>query len=152
MRAVMASIKPKHTANIVVGLKTVELRKTGPGTAPFKVYVYETLDGGKGAGEVVCEFVCDKYMGTIFDVYGRVRNEICNAACLTEEEIIKYARGGNVCGWHISNLEVYNETIPLMAFKGLQRTKFGLRPYAIKRPPQSWVYVEELLQQPAEGE
>ena len=143
MRAVLASIKPRHTANIIVGLKSIELRKTGPGTVPFKVYVYETLDGGKGAGEIVCEFVCDKYCGSIFDVHGRVRDGICKAACLTEEEILKYARGGNVCGWHITNLVVYNDTIPLMKFKGLRRTKFGFEPYPIKRPPQSWIYVEE---------
>ena len=144
MRAVMASIKPRHTANIMVGLKSIELRKTGPGTTPFKVYVYETLDGGKGAGEVVCEFVCDRYIGHMLDVYGRVRDGGCKAACLTGGEILDYARGGNVCGWHISDLEVYNETIPLMNFRGLRRTKFGLEPYAIKRPPQSWCYVEEL--------
>jgi predicted transcriptional regulator len=144
MRAVLASIKPRHTANIMVGVKSIELRKTGPGTTPFKVYVYETLDGGKGAGEAVCEFVCDRYIGHIFDVYGRVRDGICKAVCLTEEEILEYARGGNLCGWHITNLKVYNESIPLMAFKGLRRTKFGLEPYTIQRPPQSWCYVEEL--------
>lgn len=143
MIAVLASIKPRHTANIIVGLKDIELRKTGPGTVPFKVYVYETLDGGKGAGEIVCEFVCDKYCGRIFDVHGRVLDGICKAVCLTEEEILMYARGGNVCGWHITNLVVYNETIPLMKFKGLRRTKVGVEPYPIKRPPQSWIYVEE---------
>lgn len=144
MIAVMASIKPRHTANFMVGLKSIELRKTGPGRVPFKVYVYETLEGGKGAGEVVCEFVCDRYMGPIFDVRGRVRDEICKAACLTEEEIHKYARGGNICGWHITNLKVYNETTPLFAFRGLRRTKFGMGPYTIQRPPQSWCYVEEI--------
>lgn len=111
---------------------------------PFKVYVYETLDGGKGAGEVVCEFVCDRYIGPIFDVFGKAKDGICTAACLTEEEILAYAKGGNVCGWHISELEVYNEAIPLWAFNGLRRTKFGTEPYALKRPPQSWCYVEDL--------
>jgi predicted transcriptional regulator len=144
MKAVLASIKPRHVANILVGIKTLELRKTGPGTAPFKVYVYETLDGGKGAGEVVCEFVCDRYMGNIFDVYGWVKDEICKAACLTEKEILDYARGGNVCGWHITELNIYNEPIPLFAFTGHRRMKSGFELYAIERPPQSWCYVEEL--------
>lgn len=143
MKAVMASIKPRHTANIMAGIKDVELRKTGPGTVPFRVYVYETLGGG-GAGEVVCEFVCDRYVGNFFDVYGRVRDWVCQAACVSEKEILEYARGGNICGWHISELKVYEETVPLSAFKGLRRTKFGLEPYAMKRPPQSWCYVEEL--------
>lgn len=143
MKAVMASIKPRHTANIMARIKDIELRKTGPGSVPFRVYVYETLGGG-GAGEIVCEFVCDRYVGNFFDVYGRVRYWVCQAACVSEKEILEYARGGNICGWHISELKVYEETVPLSAFKGLRRTKFGLEPYAMKRPPQSWCYVEEL--------
>lgn len=85
MKSILMSIKPKWIEKITSGEKTVEVRKTVPkcGT-PFKVYMYETRDGGhsckrcdetaetcyswaksgvgcyNGRGKVVGEFVCDK--------------------------------------------------------------------------------------------
>lgn len=50
MKAVLISIKPKWCDLIRRGRKTVEVRKTCPKLeVPFKVYIYETMDGGRGA-------------------------------------------------------------------------------------------------------
>ena len=46
--------------------------------------------------------------------------------------------------WHISDLEVYDTPKELSEFSGLRHTKFRLEPVSLKRPPQSWCYVEEL--------
>lgn len=65
MKAVLISIKPKWCDLIRRGRKTVEVRKTCPKLeVPFKVYIYETMDGGRGSGLVFGEFVC-----TGFDVF-----------------------------------------------------------------------------------
>lgn len=171
--AVMVSIKPRHTANIKSRKKSLEVRKTVPSISnPFKVYVYETKDGSEGAGAVVCEFVCDyiAFMQNPFD--GSVSQEDSQAACLTEKEIQSYARGRTVYGWHISELKLYDEPIPLNKF--VPRCQFMLDdmptcdhkavgcPYQnydynpegslntvtclklMKRPPQSWCYVLEV--------
>ena len=59
MKAVLISIKPKWCDLIRRGRKTVEVRKTCPKLeVPFKVYIYETMDGGRGSGLVFGEFVC----------------------------------------------------------------------------------------------
>lgn len=64
-KAVLISIKPKWCDLIRRGRKTVEVRKTCPKLElPFKVYIYETVDGGRGSGLVFGEFVC-----TGFDVF-----------------------------------------------------------------------------------
>ena len=53
MKAVLISIKPKWCDLIRRGRKTVEVRKTCPKLeVPFKVYIYETMDGGRGSGLV----------------------------------------------------------------------------------------------------
>jgi predicted transcriptional regulator len=176
MKAVLASIKPRHTANIKAGKKSLEVRKTVPTISnPFKVYVYETKDGGEGAGAVVCEFVCDyiAFMQNLFD--GSISQEDCQAACLTEQEILDYAAGKTVYGWHISGLKVYEKPKPLSWFvtegdcncmnckkcgwfnKGngynveddcdLGYENIG-RETPLKplfRPPQSWCYVEDTI-------
>ena len=46
-------------------------------------------------------------------------------------------------GWHISDLLIYDQPKGLDEFTRLRETKFGSEPVTIKRPPQSWCYVEE---------
>lgn len=36
----------------------------------------------------------------------------------------------------------YEQPKELSEFSGLRQTKFGLEPVSLKRPPQSWCYVE----------
>lgn len=46
-------------------------------------------------------------------------------------------------GWHISDLKIYDRPRPLSDFTRLRATKFGYEPVEIRRPPQSWFYVED---------
>ena len=105
MKAVLISIKPKWCDLIRRGRKTVEVRKTCPKLeVPFKVYIYETMDGGRGSGLVFGEFVCNG-----FDVFRPIGKGISikrfpalYESCLTLDEIVKYAQGEPVYGWQIS--------------------------------------------------
>ena len=54
-----------------------------------------------------------------------------------------YWRGTMLCGWHISDLHIYDEVRELSEFAGLRNTRFGAALYDIKRAPQSWCYVEQ---------
>ena len=49
---------------------------------------------------------------------------------------------GTGYGWHITDLRIYDAPRELSEFTGLRNTRFGAAPYDIKRPPQSWCYVE----------
>lgn len=79
-------------------------------------------------------------------------------SCIPKERLNSYAGKTPVLyAWHISELKVYDTPKPLSAFKGLCKIEVGCWecPYynyttvecdgrTIKRPPQSWCYVEEL--------
>lgn len=141
---------------------------------PFKVYVYcskprfEHEDffalvgkqGFHGGGKVIGEFVCD---GTVWlarvgftrrgaEPEYRMENNgdwtpigrLLEEACLTEEEINAYLGGNPGFGWHISDLKIYDKPRGLSEWTGLRFTRFGAEPVDIKRPPQSWNYVEEI--------
>ena len=119
-KAVLISIRPEWCEKIARGEKTVEVRKTRPKLdTPFKCYIYCTKGNDarrlRGSwGKVIGEFICDRV------------------------ETIKTPK-------------------PLSEFKGLCKIEVGCGecPYynytkmecdgrTIKRPPQSWCYVEEL--------
>ena len=155
-KAVLISIRPEWVEKITNGEKTLEVRKNCLNMEPpFKCYIYCTNNGGCLAnrdaclnGKVVAEFVCD----TVFPIQIE-----CNApaafgagievpgTCLTDRKILEYlGNGKRGFAWHISDLKIYDTPKPLSAFKGLRETKFGYAPAEIKRPPQSWCYVEEL--------
>lgn len=153
-KAVLISISPEWVKKILAGEKTLEVRKTRPKLeAPFKVYIYCTagnlsyevnngmmcnISGGK---MVVGEFVCD-------DIIEDLRGENCDILCgqgyMSLAQIKAYGRNKKLYGWHISDLKIYAQPKQLSVFKGLRKTKFGYAPVEIKRPPQSWCYVEEL--------
>ena len=50
--------------------------------------------------------------------------------CIRREDILEYAGYGEAYGWHISDLQIYDEPKELSAF-------------GISRPPQSWMYVHK---------
>ena len=174
-KAVLISIQPKWCQLIASGRKTIELRKTRPKlTAPFKVYIYCTkykcgekmsFQQGK-TGKVIGEFVCDGFLSHC---------EMANAdiaevqSLVRRENILEYAGGKEVFGWHISDLVIYDKPLELCEFfkpcikeaypwcldcvQGLtaeeRRMYSHLRSVDVpcggwlKRPPQSWCYVEE---------
>lgn len=155
-KAVLISIRPEWVEKIANGEKTLELRKTEPKLeTPFKVYIYCTagnlsyeVSNGmfcniSGGRVVVGEFVCDK-IGIIWGGgYLKMPESAFAGSCLNMYQIDTYLDGKDGHFWHISKLEIYDAPKPLSKFKGLRKTKFGYAPVEIKRPPQSWCYVEE---------
>lgn len=168
MKSVMLSIRPKWCEKIAGGEKTIEVRKTKPKLeTPFKCYIYCTsgrpdlnipisperlmqdyLDTGSmqslncplGNGKVIGEFTCDRIYGLA--PLNHAPDDVEKQACLTREEIVNYLKGTGY-GWHIVGLRIYDQPRELSEFTGLRNTRFGAAPYDIKRPPQSWCYVEE---------
>lgn len=155
-KAVLISIRPEWVEKIANGEKTLELRKTEPKLeTPFKVYIYCTagnlsyeVSNGifcniSGGRLVVGEFVCDR-IGIIWGGgYLKMPESAFAGSCLNMYQIDTYLDGKDGHSWHISNLKIYDVPKPLSKFKGLRKTKFGYVPVEIKRPPQSWCYVEE---------
>lgn len=171
-KAVLISIRPKWCELIANGTKTVEVRKTRPKLqTPFKCYIYCTMDHpyisvfcgeldklnyrtntvGRCNGKVIGEFTCDR----IYELapLNHAPDDVEKQACLTREEIVNYLKGTGY-GWRISGLRIYDKPRALSKL---------CRPYEcddcdakwatdcnachdkgkIKRPPQSWRYVEE---------
>lgn len=173
-KSVLISIRPEWCEKIARGEKIVEVRKTRPKLeTPFKCYIYCTLQGcneffrvdlgrdvakwnrGKWAdrkGKVIGEFVCDTYVTDKTFGHDTLFNA---AACMSESDVVAYSAGTPLYGWHISDLKIYDTPKELSKFSrpfenciGKVCDEYGCA-YCengghIKRPPQSWCYVEEL--------
>ena len=111
-------------------------------------------------GRVIGEFTCKKITGLTHvgetgswepaslyvmapGSYYKPADELLEAACMSKETAEKYLKGRDGCGWHISDLKIYDRPRPLSDFTRLRATKFGYEPVDIERPPQSWFYVED---------
>ena len=160
MKAVLISIRPKWCEKIASSEKKIEVRKTRPKLqTPFKCYIYCTLpryphedfietDYPKpqfyGGGKVIGEFTCNRVTNLFSNSRFWLDEDDILHTCLSAAEMRKYANGANgLYGWHISNLKIYDKPRELASLTGLRATRFGAAPYDIKRPPQSWCYVEE---------
>lgn len=112
-------------------------------------------------GRVIGEFTCKKITGLTHvgetgnwepaslyvmapGSYYKPADEFLKAACMSNETAEKYLKGRDGYGWNISDLKIYDNPRKLKEFTGLQSTRFGMRPVKVRRPPQSWRYVEEL--------
>lgn len=139
-------------------------------------------------GRVIGEFTCKKITGLTHvgetgswepaslcvmapGSYYKPADELLEAACMSKETAEKYLKGRDGCGWHISDLKIYDKPKPLSCFSkhgfsslfgtsvcGNEDCKYyepsgdrmvpptcGLNGYcSLHRPPQSWCYVEEL--------
>lgn len=116
-----------------------------------------------GNGKVIGEFICDAIISHC---------EMANAdiaeqrGCIRREQLFEYANGAELYGWHISKLKIYSdqpkelsefgalcdEDCPNCEFwkydmvnqherdMDCTNSSYPLRP--LKRPPQSWCYVE----------
>lgn len=102
--------------------------------------------------------------------YHIISEDILNKSCLKQEEILEYTNGKDLYAWHIDNLKIYNTPKGLDRFTHYipnnecptkqcgtncedcpnydEEHETCLALYythrEIKRPPQSWCYVEEL--------
>ena len=155
-KAVLISIRPKWCELIASGKKTVEIRKTRPKLeTPFKVYIYATKAANDEpfsytiqknydapgertyryscGGEVIGEFVCDRIDDIMISCSDpNIRGIPVQGTGLTDREIMDYIGNGKTgFSWHISDLVTCNKPKKLSEFN-------------LKRPPQSWCYVEEV--------
>lgn len=122
-------------------------------------------------GKVIGEFVCDKIVPIKVFPNGTIQNYMFYDLEQTKvpyDDIAKYIGDGrDGCGWHISNLMIYDRPKELSEFEKpckcigeyegeaycdcLNCDDAGDSDYGViacdrklKRPPQSWCYVEEL--------
>lgn len=111
------------------------------------------VGGFLGNGKVIGEFTCDRIYeletrspGGSYYVKGEdqpTTNDVARQSCLTLKDMHEYLQAKAGYGWHISELKIYDAPKDLDEFTFLRETKFGSEPVTIKRPPQSWCYVEE---------
>lgn len=164
MKAILMSIKPKWCEKIFNGEKTVEVRKTAPKLKPpFKVYVYESIGQGEGAGAVVGEFVCDEkhdiqFTGASYMINNDISltNGIARQSCLWFDDMFSYLGVKGGAALHIVNPKRYDTPKELSEFRKPDvwyKTETGNTSAlvhetgtAITRPPQSWCYVEEIVE------
>ncbi len=113
-----------------------------------------------GLGKVIGEFVCDQIEVIGFSPYNHGEyickdQTLIDQSCLTFEEMFDYFGEKYGYAWHISDLVIYDEPKELGEFfKACDKTTptdcsvcvDHLRNVckSLKRPPQSWCYVEEV--------
>ena len=111
-----------------------------------------------GNGKVIGEFVCDCITGLRADNGIQTYYNGQKGTCLSDAEIIKYASGKKVYYWHISDLKIYDEPKKINEFRKPDEEISGtseqnghtvfydgyINGEVLKKPPQSWCYVEEL--------
>lgn len=112
-------------------------------------------------GHVVGEFVCDRVetIKAATESYGiyDVDDDFVAQTRLVDGALWDYGKGATLYGWHISKLEIYDTPKVLSKFRricdkgcrceGCARYwgnggNCGIDSLRIKRPPQSWCYVE----------
>ena len=140
MKAVLMSIRPEWVKRIMFGLKTKEVRKRAPLTEhPYKVYVYCTKGGEEfRLTGVIGKIAPCKYNGTICGEFTCVStteykepwSASPGGSCMSARELYEYQGDADkLCFMAIEN--------PILYDKPMSLEDFGL-----KRPPQSWQYVE----------
>lgn len=127
---------------------------------------------GKVIGEFICDEITylgnvstDPWCALIGDVHEWHKQLVTKYACLTEEELLKY---GGKYAWRISNLVIYDKPRELSEFyidscinfrTGecvsptnecvylFHNSQGDIQPCItkLKRPPQSWCYVKEVI-------
>ncbi len=114
-------------------------------------------------GHVAGEFICDRVetIKAATEPYGiyDVDDDFVVQTRLVDGALWEYGKGATLYGWHISKLEIYDTPKVLSKFRricdkgcrceGCARYwgnggNCGIDSLRIKRPPQSWCYVEEL--------
>ena len=117
----------------------------------------------EGRGKVIGEFVCDRFIASFLN-----NNDgwFIECGCLTQKEIDEYQGDKAILyGWHISDLVIYDKPRELSEFQlpcghsndcgTCKRAKHCIDPInseyrfshceleiGLKRPPQSWCFVE----------
>ena len=123
--------------------------------------------GGRAViGEFVCDYIVEAWWDYVPDAITREVTggnlEALTGLCMTDTELFAYtgdSMRGHVYGWHISNLRIYDKPRELTEFRRVcpndlycetcamcvkNNGTCGNESLHIKRPPQSWCYVEEV--------
>jgi predicted transcriptional regulator len=167
----------KEEAGKPIYEKRIEVRKSAPKEVPFKAYIYCTKDKpylyrvdddnnfeltntlrpktyeyvkdyNEQNGKVIGEFICDKVYNLV-NAFGGIMfaDENLNQlepqlfrdmSCLTDEQTADYLGDKDGYGWHISDLKIYDKPKELSEFWGRKK---------LTRPPQSYMFVEEVEEQ-----
>ena len=116
---------------------------------------------GKVGLAIVCDKItrynCDKAFDEYF-IAGYIGAYMpLKEMCLANKDLIEYGKGRPLYGWHISDLKIYDKPKPIMQFYKpcpikikncpvceLYSTYTGCCMNNIDRPPQSYMFVEEV--------
>jgi predicted transcriptional regulator len=122
-------------------------------------YLEDPKGANKGNSKVIGEFTCDAIARVnicgFWDDSGKQLDNRLKETCLTSEELCDYLGEKVGYGWHISDLKIYDKLKELSKFSrpfencidkvcdefGCESCENGGH---IKRPPQSWCYVEAM--------
>lgn len=141
---------------------------------PFRCYIYRTKGtvphiindkwekmevGGTVIGEFTCDTIARVNICGFWDDSGKQLDNQLKETCLTSEELCEYL-GENVgYGWHISDLRIYDPLRELTEFRrscpndlfcescAMYSNNNGIcnnGALPLRRPPQSWCYVEAM--------
>lgn len=155
---ILASIKPYYYYLIAEGEKKIEVRKTALKNLPQDIAFYMSKDEKSFAkipkefqekyrkhfGKIGMRVVCDKIYEYTFSHYEaeyRVTPVEQKAMCLNPSELTQYGRGKTLFGWEISNLKIYGWHISGLK---IYDKPILLKELGITRPPQSYMFVEEV--------
>lgn len=134
MKSTLTSINPPHTTNIFNRKKGIEWRTKPMPTG--KHYCYETKKGG-GTGKVIGEYTVwriRRYKNVSFIPKGYIAR-----GCVPLEFLEAYSKGRPLYAHFITDPKRYDNPKELSEF-----SKCGFDHLVLKRPPQSWCYVEEV--------
>lgn len=173
MKDLMASLKPYYYYLIGEGIKKWEVRKNAPKAEDWsrKVNFYMSKDEksfakipkefqekyrkhfGKVGLRVIVDWIdiieCDSNSHLYFSL---------NGTCLSQEEIRDYCNGQDLSAWHIYDKLLWDKPKELSEFRKICQSDYcHTCDYAVKkngylvdcdrsvkRPPQSYMFVEEL--------
>ena len=162
MKDLMASLKPYYYYLIGEGIKKWEVRKNAPKADDWsrKVNFYMSKDEksfakipkefqekyrkhfGKVGLRVIVDWIdiieCDSNSHLYFSL---------NGTCLSQEEIRDYCNGQDLSAWHIYDKLILDKPKELSEFRSYNvgtyfENGYPMPTHEIKRPPQSWCYVE----------
>lgn len=170
MKAVLMAFSPKECEKIFSGKKTVDVRKIAPKLeTPYKAYVYCTKKAfditdiydlstdvvrkvADGRGKVIGEWVCDKTIELPCET--TQPHWLKEKTCLSDDEYMKYLGHKDGKGLYIAKPKRYDTPKALSEFRkpdvwyktetGNTSTLVHETGTMITRPPQSWMYVEEI--------
>lgn len=124
---------------------------------------------GKVIGEFVCDEIIECQMSDDYSIYDVSDDEIVDS-CLSLDELWEYGKGKTLYGWHIADLVIYDKPKKFYDFVSFcpeyEKQNFTTKCHdcewfvenrdalcyecacegekRVRRPPQSWCYVEEM--------